>query len=246
LPWYETNAYGVRWDKAGGEIIQTPGDGDPSTVQRTADLHLQPDGSLDGRVVVNFTKHEATGLRKPAMDADEAGRKKLIEDTLKAWLPAGTRIDIEAIGPWDDVEQPLQVQAHVHAARFASLSPKRILFPISVFQGGASPLFTQVYRRQPVYFQSSYSGVDTITVSVPDGYQVEALPSEVNYERAEGAFHFKWTSNSGTMRLERHTVRNGYYFPIDSYPALRQYYEELRQQDAQNIVLHRLEGGQAH
>lgn len=240
LPWYETGTGGVRWDKMGGELVQIPDDDESSSLERTAELALQPDGMLEGNVKATFTRHEAMDLRWSAVDADEAGRKKLIEQRVKEWLPAGTAIEVKSVGPWEDAEQPLRVELHFHAPRFGVLSSKRMLLPMSVFQTSNGTLLPQVYRREPVYFSFGSSRFDQVTISLPQGYRVEAAPSDKDYESAVGVFHFKRALDAGKLRLERRTVRTGYYFRLDNYNALRQYYEELRQQDAENVVLHRI------
>src|SRR5215469_13711318 len=241
LPWYETNTGGVRWDKLGGEVVRVPDDDESSSLERTAELLLQPDGMLEGNLEATFTRHEAMNLRWSAMDADEAGRKKLIEKKIKEWLPAGTAIEVKSMGPWEDAEQPLRVQVHLSVPHFGVLSPKRMLLQMSVFEAGNKALLPQVYRREPVYLRFGSSGFDKLTISLPQGYRIEAVPSDKDYESTVGVFHFKRAMDTGKLRLERRTVRTAYYFRLDSYNGLRQFYEELRQQDAENVVLHRIE-----
>ena len=241
LPWYETDTAGVRWDKMGGEVVQILHDDESSSVERTAELALQPDGMLEGNVEVTFTRHEAMNLRWSAMDADEAGKRKLIEQRVKEWLPPGTAIEIKSTGPWEDAEQPLRVQLHLHAPHFGVLNSKRMLLPMSVFEKGNETLLPQAYRREPVYFPFGHSEFDKLTMSLPQGYRIEAVPSDKDYENTVGLFHFKRAIDMGRLRLERRTIRTGYYFRLDNYQALRQYYEELRLQDAENVVLHRIE-----
>ena len=112
---------------------------------------------------------------------------------------------------------------------------------MSVFETSRETSLPQVYRRQPVYFPFGYSGFDRLTISLPQGYRIEAAPSDKDYESTAGVFHFKRTMDTGKLRLERRTVRTEYYFQLDSYQALRQYYGELSQQDAENVVLHRID-----
>jgi hypothetical protein len=112
---------------------------------------------------------------------------------------------------------------------------------MSVFQTNTEPILPQAYRREPVYFQFGYSGFDKVAISLPQGYRIEAAPSDKDYTSTVGVLHFKRSMDGGKLRLERRTVRTSYYFRLESYTALRQYYEELRQQDAENVVLHRIE-----
>src|SRR5438876_6906204 len=165
------------------------------------------------------------------------GRTKLIEDKIKSWTASGASIVIEPGINWSDIDEPLKIRCHIQIPRFAILTPHRMIFPISVFQTGSnSSPFTQVYRRQPVYLAYGHSGRDEITISLPAGWDVEAMPSDASYDNPAGVFHFKRTTAAGTVHLERQTVRSDYYFPQRSYETLRQYHDELRQRDAEDVV----------
>jgi hypothetical protein len=91
---------------------------------------------------------------------------------------------------------------------------------------------------QPVYFRHGYSEVDKITISLPAGYRVEALPPEANLKTAFATYQAKRTGEAGVVRLERHAVISQYSFPRESYGSLRQYFDQLRQSDAENVVLY--------
>lgn len=247
VPWYETDTSGVRWDRIGGEVvrIEAPSN-ESSTVERAAELKLHPDGGLEGKLDIVFTGQVAMELRVSAAGEDDAGRQKLMEDEIKQWTPPGTTIDIDAVTGWTDGEQPLRTQCRFRAPRFGVLSKRRILLPISVFQANRSIPLPQSYRVQPVSFGHSLSELDTVTISLPAGYRVEAMPSEADYQASFALFHAKRTSKGETMRLERRAVMNGYYFPLERYGSLRQYFQQVRQSDAENVVLQQVESMQAH
>jgi hypothetical protein len=240
LPWYEADTSGVRWDRSGGEVVNIPREDGSSVVDRTAQLKLQADGTLDGKLEIVLTQQQAMELRSSAADEDGAGRTKLIEDKIKSWTPSGTSIVIEPGINWSDIDEPLKIRCDIQIPHFAILTPHRMIFPISVFQAGSnSSPFTQVYRHQPVYLAYGHSGRDEITISLPAGWDVEAMPSDASYDNPVGVFHFKRTTAAGTVHLERRTVRSDYYFPQGSYKTLRQYHDELRQRDAEDVVLHK-------
>jgi hypothetical protein len=79
--------------------------------------------------------------------------------------------------------------------------------------------------------------LDRITISLPPDYRLEALPSEIHCETEFATFHTKRTAEPSLLRLERNAVMRDYYFPVKSYSSLRQYFETLRQSDAENVVL---------
>jgi len=238
VPWFESDTHGIRWDKINGNIltVKAPSD-ETGATERTATLKLQSDGSLEGTLEIVFTGQEALDRRASASDADDEGRRKLMEDEVKDLAPAGATIDIDEVTGWQDSEQPLRVKCHLHAPRFATFTSRRMVFPLSVFQVNSKNPFPQVYRTQPVYFSHGYRTADKIQISIPTGYKIEALPEESESTTEFANFRAKRGSDKGVVRLERHTQMTGYFFPVQSYFSLRAYFQKLRQSDAQNVVL---------
>ena len=120
-----------------------------------------------------------------------------------------------------------------------------MLFPLAVFQVSRKSFLSPLKRVQPVYFRYGSSEVDKITISLPTDYSLEAVPSETNYQTPFAVFQAKRTGEAGIVRLERHAIMSEYYFPKDFHASLWNYFEKLRQSDAENVVLHQLEGTQA-
>ena len=84
-----------------------------------------------------------------------------------------------------------------------------------------------------MYLQHGYSEVDRIAVSIPAGYRLEAMPAKAEVKTPFAAFQATRISEGGVVRLERHAEINGYYFPVKSYGSVRDYFEKLRQSDAE-------------
>jgi hypothetical protein len=245
VPWFESDTMGVKWEKSGGDVreIHDPAMKSAST-ERTAELKLQPDGSLEGTLEIVLSGQEALDWRLSALDEDDAGRRQLVEDEVKRLTPAGATIDLDTVTGWQDPEQALRIKCHLHAPRFASFTQQRMLFPMAVFEMNRKNRFTQSYRVEPVYFRYGYRQLDKITISLPPGYRLEALPSSTSEKTSFAAFEAKRSSDAGSVRLERHDEIDGHYFPVRSYGNLREYFERVRQNDAENVVLHKVDSAQ--
>jgi transglutaminase-like putative cysteine protease len=242
IPWYENDTSGLRWDKAGGDLLQVQSDASKlSTVERRAELNVKPDGALEGSLEIVYTGQDALDLRLSAYEEDDAGRSKIAEDQVKELTPAGVTVDIDSVDGWQDSEQPLRIKCHLHAYRFASFTPNRMLFPIAVFQLYENNPYNKTYRVNPVYLQYGYVRRDQLTISMPSGYQLEAMPPDTEENTAFASFHLKHTSDGVLLKLERQREMNGYFFPARYYSSLREFTEKVRQRDAENVVLHKTE-----
>jgi uncharacterized protein DUF3857/transglutaminase superfamily protein len=242
IPWYEDDATGVRWDKSGGDLLQVnSGASKSSTIERHAELKVQPEGALEGSLEIVYTGQDALELRLSAYEEDDAGRRKIAEDQVKELTPAGVTVDIDSVIGWQDSDQPLRIKCHLHAARFASLTPHRMLFPMAVFQLHEKNPYNKTFRANPVYLRYSYVRKDQITINMPNGYQLEAMPPDTDEKTTFASIHLKHTSDGSVLKLERQRELNGYFFPARTYPALREFTEKVRQRDAENVVLHKIE-----
>ena len=245
VPWFETDTRGVLWDQRGGSVIAIPAQTSESAViRRTAELKLQPDGAMEGKVEIGFDGQEALDRRLSAAETDEAGRRDLVEDEIKQWLPPGVSLTLDSVTGWELAEEPVRVKCHFYAAHFAAFTQHRMLFPPAIFQANRRAALTGWRRHQPVYFDHPYSEVDDITISLPAGYRLEALPEDVAANTKFAAFKATHLSADRKVHLERRADMNGYFFPPDAYSPLLRYSWQLRKSDADNVVLHLLEEAQ--
>lgn len=84
--WGYTDAEAMRFTRSGAQFLTTP-DPTPSNTQRQAVVSLSPDGSLQGEVTLEIGGEEALEHRLDALNTDEAGRRKQLEDEVQSWLP---------------------------------------------------------------------------------------------------------------------------------------------------------------
>ena len=134
LPWYETNAQGLRLSNHGGDMINVPmAVSSGATIVRHADLALKEDGSVSGKIQVDFTGEDGAFRRREGLEEDDTGRKKMIEDEIKSWLPSGSSFELADIANWDQTEQPLHVEGTVNAPVFATAAGRRLLVPADLF-----------------------------------------------------------------------------------------------------------------
>ena len=245
IPWYENDTSGLRWDKAGGDLLQVQSDASRlSTIERDAKLTVQSDGALEGSLEIVYMGQDALELRLSAYDEDNAGRLKIAEDQVKELTPAGVTVDIDSVSGWQESDQPLRIRCHLHASRFASLTSQRMLFPTSIFQLHQKNPYNSTYRANPVYLQYGYVRKDKITITLPSGYRLEVMPPDSDEVTAFASIHLKRTRDGALLKLERQREMQGYFFPSKQYLLLREYMEKVRQFDAENIVLRKNEPSQ--
>lgn len=240
LPWAEGDTVGVEWGAISGEVLNIPGE-EPglAKIERDTELHVHSDGSADGDVQVSFSGQEALDTRLAAVDEDDAGRRKLMEDRIKQWLPAGAVIDLKSVDKWDSSEDPLRVKCHFRLPGYVSRTTQRMLFAPALFYAvGEGFTLQHTARANPVYLQYAYERLDKTTVIVDRGYRVEALPTNTVETTPWAEFRVTSTIDGDKVRVERHLVMTGYYFRPQYYGSLRNFLNRIRKSDLQHVVLH--------
>ena len=237
LPWEETEVDGLRLDTEGGVFIKTavPKSAEANT-RRTATLHLGEDGTLTGTLKLAYSGREALRWRLDERSADDRQRKQDLEDEVKSWLPGGASVSLERTSGWQTSQQPLQAEVTFKVPGFGSATGRRLLLPLALFGSGPTP-FPHAKREFPVYFTYPYQEDDEITLEMPEGYQVETLPAPKAIRDPQWSYQTSYQAQGRILRLERHMAMEQFWFPVESYPALRSFFGSVRTGDQEDIVM---------
>ena len=101
LPWVETAVQGLKLDKDGGTWLETSlPDSTASGIQRKAELKLNETGELEGKLTVTYTGLEASQRRVEQRLADEAERKKFLEDEVSEAIPIACDVELTNQPDW--------------------------------------------------------------------------------------------------------------------------------------------------
>lgn len=238
LRWTRTSTTALKLDKKGGTFITVPpAPYNDAILLRIADLTLSPDGSAQGTVQVKFNEGEALEHRLDALDSDEAGRKKSLEDEIEQSLPSGASAKLTSSENWEDNEKPLIANFHVEIPAYASAAGKRLLMPAFLFQTRQMDAFKHAERKYPVYFSYAFEEADRISVKLPAGYSVEDVPpkqvANVGYAGYQNLVQF-----DGTEIVSQRVLQvNGIFFTLDRYPTVKDFFNKVQAGDEEQTIL---------
>jgi hypothetical protein len=238
--WNHTLIDALKLDRKGGAFIKAPPMGyDKSVTGRTANMTLSEDGTLKGNIVLEFKGAEALEHRLDAIDRDEAGRKKDLEDELKQWLPTGTVVKMAMARGWEDGDAPLVARFDVEVPNYATLAGKRLLIPAFLFQSRENQAFAHAQRKYPLYFPYPFTDNDTVTLQVPSGFTPESIPAAQDAKLGNTA-RYQNVSNFDGIRFvsQRQLAFNGIYFDLDKYSELKSFFGKVQAGDELQAVLH--------
>ena len=239
LNWRYSGSKGVRESPSKGtEIAESPlSEYTQALILRGAKVQLAEDGKIEGTVKVGFYGLEAMDRRQKANATDAEGRKKMLEDEMRSWLPGNSDVELVGTPNWDDTEPHLATEFKI-SSPLAVGAGKRMLVPVHVFQVNDKPVFSASNRVNPIYFWYLTRQVDEVHIALPASLQVESLPAndEVKLGYAVYSTVQKQESPTGIM-ARRDLVMGGMAFPTTQYKELKDFYDKVKTGDDQQMIL---------
>jgi hypothetical protein len=228
----------LKPDKDGGTFVSIPAASyEKAVLHRDAALVLAEDGSLSGDVTVQFLGGDALEHRLDFLNTDDAGKKKELESEVKNWLGPTAVVTLTKMDGWEGEDEPLIAQFHLQIPDYASATGKRLLAPPVVFQRKQSEAFKHPDRKYPVYFRYSFSQKDTINIKLPAGYSLEGSPANQQAKLPYAAYQSASKVDSGELVTQRTLLVNGFYFDVNQYAEIRDFFGKVQAGDEQQAVL---------
>ena len=243
MPWNETESKGIRVTKQGSEFVETPAAASSdATISRRVDLEVKEDGSASGRLLVDFAGGEGALRRTWHRRDDETGRRKALESEIQNWLPGGATFELTSIANWNDTSLPLHVEGTITNARMGSSSGRRLIVPIEVFQTSFKTTFEPQRRVNPVYFSFRFEEKDDVKIHCPAGYKIETIPPrKVINPGTAMAYEITPGEDGGGIEVKRHFTLSDIHYPVDSYAALRSFFNLVKSDDEAQVVFQNVE-----
>jgi hypothetical protein len=238
LPWVETGVNGLRLDKDGGSWLQTtlPA-AKESSIQRKAELKLSATGDLEGKLIVTFTGLEASHRRVEEHLADDAARKKSLEDEIKESIPAACEVELTNTPDWKSSNPPLVAEFTLKVPGWVAGAGRRALLPVGLFSAPEKHLFDHANRVQPIYFEYPFGRTDDINIDLPLGWQISTLPAPEKDDGHIITYTMQAENNKGTLHLSRALNVDIMLLEAKYYPALRNFFQVVRTADEQQVIL---------
>ena len=238
LPWSETGAPGLKLDKDGGSWVTTTiPESSASQITRKADLKMTLEGSLEGKLVVTYSGLEASWRRLEERHEDETHRKKFLEDDVKSTIPAGVEAELTNKPDWSSSAATLVAEFDLKVPGWVSGAGRRALVSVGLFGAVEKHTCELTTRVHPLYYRFLSEKVDDIRIQLPLGWQISSLPKPLVNDAKLIFYSLKIQDDKGTLHLERRLRSDLLSLEQKYYPALRNFYQNVRSGDEQQIVL---------
>lgn len=243
LRWQEEGEQSLITDPSQPVWVETPLSGpNKSVVKRTAKLKLTEDGALEGDIRIEFTGHFAIERKREIDEESESQREDDLKAEMKEKMSAAEISDIK-IENVMDYTKPLVYAFHVRVPDYAQRTGKRLFLQPAFFQHGVGPLFATTGRQYPIYFHYPWSEDDKVEIGLPKGYAFDNADAPAPFgsgQISEYKVNIQ-ASSDGTFLVYKRDFffggANTILFPVESYSAIKNYFDVLHKQDSHTIAL---------
>jgi uncharacterized protein DUF3857/transglutaminase superfamily protein len=244
IPWNHSAVTALKLSKSGSEFFTTPAP-QVSLIHRTAKVALATDGSLKGDVTIEYSGEDALQHRLDAVDTDEAGRRKSLEDQVKAWVSDQAIVKLQDAKGWEGTEEPLVAHFTIEVPNYASVAGKRLVTPAFFFPTLQKDMFVHTVRRYPIMFSYPFSEADEVTIKLPDGYSVEAPPYRRKASLSFAKYEIANKIDNNELTVTRSLRFEGLRFDADDYVQIKGFFNIVQAGDAGTAVLQQGSGEKA-
>jgi hypothetical protein len=238
LEWSETGVKGLKLDKDGGSWVDTtlPASSD-SRIERRANLNLSDTGDLEGKLTVTFTGLEGLRRRVEERHADETERKRFLEEEVKGFIPVASEVELVNKPEWAGSAPALVAEFKLKVPGWASSAGRRALVPVGLFGASEKHLFDHDTRVHPIYLEFPNQKLDDVSVALPSGWKVSALPPEQSRPGRVVQYTLKVERDGDKLHWTRMLDVNFLILDTDYYSSLRDFFQQVKTSDEGQIVL---------
>lgn len=148
-----------------------------SSEVRKGTFRLNEDGTLDGKVVMEFTGHTGAYHKEFNDHESQLQREEILKRLVSANLAGTAEITAITVENVTDAKQPFRYTFGIKIPGYATRTGRRMFIQPNVFEKSARPLFQNSKRQHDIYFQFPYSEYDEVVIEIPPGYELESPDS---------------------------------------------------------------------
>lgn len=215
-----------------------------SAAKRSGKFKLLEDGTLEGRVKIEYSGHLALNYRLDNYDESPAKREENLKSEMKERI-ASAEISNISIEHLEDISKPVVHQFDVRIPNYAQKTGKRLFLQPAFFEYGERSLFASAERKYDIFFRFPWSEKDDIQIELPSGFDLDNADTPAATADRQGI-----GSHETAIRVSRGQTTSLLYerkfhfggadtvlFPARAYSVLKTMFDAFHKADSHTITL---------
>jgi hypothetical protein len=239
LSGFTCNRYALMVTEEGGYLVKTPGyNFEDNRQTRKVNAVVDETGKLNADVETEYTglqqdelfdminstsKKEQLEYLKKEIDLPSYDITSFAYKTIPARIPA------------------VNEKINLTAESYAQVSGKRLFIQPNLLSKASFKLKDDE-RVHDIDLVSEYRDVDSVEITIPDGYTPEAMPQSIAFSNKFGQYKISYKVDRNKVLMTRLFERKAGRFPAGDYKELVKMYAEIYKADRGKMVLVKKEG----
>ncbi|MEN8119180.1 MAG: DUF3857 domain-containing protein [Bacteroidota bacterium] len=221
-------------DEVGGKLVKTPAYGkDVNTQIRNTKINVDAKG--DAAITVNtilggISFEDRFGIEEYSVKDQKKYLHKIYD--ISGMLLKSFNYDV------DKSEIPsITENIEMNIPKLASVSSKRMFLKMNLFNSGVYVPEKNLDRKIPFEIKRGYTEIDSVQINTPEGYDVESLPSEKNYNTKFGSYSTKIKVEEQNILFVRKFIVEKGISPASEYMNFYNFRKKIKKADKAKLVL---------
>ena len=221
----------IEVSEAGGRLVQLPVYADSTNLMHSK-IHIQLDlkGAADVSLLQDFHNWQYEHYI-PLLKMDEKDRHKTLQRMIRVPQAEIGRMDVREDGA------TITVDAEIKSQRYATTTGQRLFVPVCPIHNGYSTPPALPNRQEDIYLESGYLDKDEITLTIPEGYEIEAMPKYQTVEQPFGTYSFTVKRDGSEVRIQNSLLMKSGTYDKSQYPQFIDFMKKISGIYSQKIVL---------
>lgn len=220
-------------DDDGGHLVHTPAYGINDNVKyRKIDAVIDEEGNLTANLNTHFSGISQEAVHSLFHDANKDEQEKYLNNIINLPTYKVEKIDFkETKNKIPAMDEYLKIVSE----NYATITGKRLLIRPDIINV-ESKLPSDRPRQFGVVIPYSYKEIDSISISLPPRYTVEALPKNTDLKTKFGTYSVTYVITNSKIEMVRIQTHNAIQAPASEYNDLVKFYDSMYKADHARIV----------
>ena len=221
----------IEINETGGRLVRLPVYPDSTNLMSTSvNISLNENGAVDMKLSQQATNRQYESLI-PLLKMDEKDRQKTIQRIVYAPQSEISQLDIQESGAI------ITIDADIKSQRYATKTGQRLFVPICPLHRGYTVPTANADRKEDIWRDLGYLDEDDITITIPEGFEIEAGPKNVVLKQPFGSFSFTMQVKGDKIRIHNRLLMKSGSFPKSQFPQLADFIRTINNIYNQKVVL---------
>nr|WP_294991809.1 DUF3857 domain-containing protein [uncultured Sediminibacterium sp.] len=221
-------------NEEGGHVVMTKNYSSKENIQaRRVEAAIDQMGNLNATVYTLFSGEQQELQHSLIHEATGEQRTQYLNQVIS--LPTYKVVNVVYKEEKQQIPK-IYEELKIESPGFTSVSGKRLFIQPNLFNKMGARLPESIFRKYPIVFKANYEDIDTVTITIPDGYKTESIPRPVQIKSEFGEYSVVFKVSDNRIEMIRNNKRNKKNLPPDAYPEVVKYFDTIRKADNARIV----------